>query len=161
MPNEFTAAERAEIAKANPLPDVPPPVVVAPDSEAAALINAGATPVTVDVEALQRQIQELTDRMNAQAVQLGIPTNPVGAAVANLIAHVKARANANPGFDFSELADQLASLGETPTATDAELIRTLVEDVLEAGPALETHYLRVLARDLHKETLKASKGKAA
>lgn len=155
MANDFSASERAEIAKANPLPDVPPtPVAVAPDSEAGALIAAGAAPVIPDVAELQRQIQALTDRMNQQSIQLGVPTNPVAAAVANLIAHVKARASANPGFDFSELADQLASLGENPAVGDAELVRTLVEDVLDAAPALELHYLRQLARDLHKETLK-------
>src|SRR5258706_4315564 len=99
MPNEFSAADRAEIAKANPTPDVPAPVAVAPDSETAALINAGAAPVTVDVEELQRQIQALTDRMNQQSIALGVPTNPVGAAVAKLIAHVQARAAAHPRYD--------------------------------------------------------------
>lgn len=133
--------------------DTPPPA--SPDQ--AALVAAGAAPVSVDVEALQRQIQELTARMDAQSRALGVPTNPLGAAVTNLVAHVKARANANPGFDFGELADQLASMGETPTVDDALIVRNLVDGVLEAGPALELHYLRQLARDLHTETLKANK----
>lgn len=123
----------------------------------AALIAAGAAPVTVDVAALQRQIADLTARMDEQSRALGVPTNPVGAAVTNLIAHVKARANANPGFDFGELADQLASMGENPAVTDVELVRVLVDDAVTAGSGLELHYLRQLASNLYKEVLKANK----
>lgn len=157
-PFPFTRAERAEF-ESTPLSTVASvdPTVPPVSTDQAVLLESGAAPVAVDVSALHAQIQAMQARMDAMSVAAGVPSDPLGAAVANLIAHVKVRASVNPGFDMTDLLDTLDTLTDKPSAQDAELVRLEVDSVLERGSALELHYLKELARNLHKETLKAAK----
>jgi hypothetical protein len=123
--------------------------------EAEELMAAGAHPVDVDVNELYVQILKMQAQIDAMNAERGIPSDPVAAAIQNLLHHVKARQAANPGFDFAELLTQLEEMPDTPEAKDAELVRVIVDEHIERGGSQVEglDYLRHLARDLHKVTL--------
>lgn len=152
-PFPFTSADRAELSTVASVD----PTVPAASEDQAALLASGAAPVVVDVAALHAQIQAMQTRLDAMNVASGIPSDPLGAAVANLVAHVKVRASVNPGFDLVSLLDAVDALTDKPSVREAELVRLEVDDVLERAGGREVHYLKELARNLHKETLKAAK----
>lgn len=142
-------------------PVAPPVVTDAPvPLSTETLAAAGAAPVQVDVQAMYAQIQKMQAVIDRQSAALGVPTNPIGAAVTNLLHHVKARAAANPGFDFQDLLAQLTPMADdnaTVVTKTAELVSLAVDDALDRGRQLEgLDYLKVLARDLKTEVVKAS-----
>lgn len=130
----------------------------APSVEATALVDAGATAYHPDVAAMLEQMKALQARVDTMQAERGIPSDPVEAAVKNLLAHVRARKDANPSFDFSELLEQLQYLADNadykPDDNAAQLVGLAVEDAVTRGPA-EFGYLTVLARDFRKAVLKA------
>lgn len=129
--------------------------------EAEELVESGATPVAADLDAIIAQMQAAMAAQAAQIQQLlaerGLPSDPVASAVTNLLAHVRARSDQYPQHEFDELLQALNGLGDEVTVQDAELVKELVADVVDRGRHLELGYLPQLARDLHKETLKAGK----
>jgi hypothetical protein len=139
--------------------------LVVDSPEQALLIETGAAPVVPDVAALMQQIDALQKRMDAMNVSAGVPRNPVEGAVKDLLAHVRAKANASPLFDFTPILDHLESMvikdvngKETVgdiTTRDAEIARLLVDEVVVAGKHLEVGYLPELARKLHRVVLEA------
>jgi|SRR5882672_8279372 len=134
--------------------DIPTPTPVSP--EAATLLEAGAAPVQPDLAALQAQIAAMETKYAALLAASGIPGDPIAAGVANLVAHVEARAAQSPSHDFSELLKTLKNLPETVDAKAAELVRMATEDVANAGKHLELGYLPELARNLYREVVKAA-----
>lgn len=104
-------------------------------------------PTAEQLQALIAQVQAMQAELNAAR---GIPTDPVGAAVADLKAHVTARVNAGIE-EYAELKAALEKLGETVTAKESDLLRTIAADVRvdrEGAP-----YVKQLANDLHKNVL--------
>lgn len=102
-----------------------------------------------------------TTKLEQQVAQLmadrGIAVNPVDAAVKAMVAHVQARQEANPQFDFSELLDQLNRLDtENVTSGQANLIRAMVTRELKTKSQIahEMGYIDTLADDLVVEVLK-------
>lgn len=131
---------------------------MATDTEAADRVLA-PEPSTVDAEGMLAQIRELQARMAEMQTQQGIPADPIAAGVQNMVEHVKARQAQNPGYDLTELADELDKLGETVSSKDAEYIDVVVAETLERNiqHRHELSYLGVLARDLRKAAVKAER----
>ncbi len=131
----------------------------APSVEATNLVEAGAAPYQPDVAAMLAQMKALQERVDSLQADRGIPSDPVEAAVKNLLAHVRARKAANPSFDFAELIEQLQYLEEhpdfKPDDSAAQLTALAVEDAVERG-GRDFVYLRELARDFRKAVLKAA-----
>lgn len=132
----------------------------APSVEAQSLVDAGATPYVPDVAEMLRQMRELQSRVDTLQAERGIPSDPVEAAVKDLVTHVKARQDANPTFEFSkDLKDQLKYLTENPDyrpdSNAAELLALGIEDAVSRGRHLELSYLTELARNVRREVLKA------
>lgn len=127
--------------------------VVSP--EAQAMIAAGATANTVNVDALLAQIQRLQSQMDAINAERGIPSDPVEAALQNLTVHVQARQDSSAELDLVALAKALTAAsdaGKGISAKHAADITDLVEEAIESHPhrANDFPYLRTLARDLRK-----------
>jgi len=143
--------------------DVPPEEVFVPTDttspEAQALIEAGATPNTVDVAELMQRIQAMQSRLDQLSAAQGIPADPIAALVQALKDHVQAQANAHPNHDFAELKAALDELPDSDALTPdhTELVKTTVDDGLEtqlAGILSDLAYVRQLSRDLHRVILK-------
>lgn len=129
--------------------------------EAVALTEAGAAPTNVDANEMLAQIQALQEQMAALRASAGIPGDPIEAHVMALRAHVKAQADANPHYDFSELQKALEDLPEPKSLTtdDTDLVKSTVEDTTRRFGHIrhELGYVEELARGLHIEVLKARK----
>lgn len=120
------------------------------------LIAAGAHPVDVDVHAMMEQIKAMQARIDSLSAAQGLPSDPVGAAVQNLVAHAKARQAAWPNYDLSGLIKELEEVGESPSSKDTDRIRNVVQDTIEDNGLIshDLTYLTRLARDLQTEVLK-------
>lgn len=143
--------------------DVPPEEVFVPTDttspEAQALIEAGATPNTVDVTELMQRIQAMQSRLDQLSAAQGIPADPIAALVQALKDHVQAQANAHPNHNFAELKAVLDELPDSNqlTTDHTDLVKTTVADGLEADLSPIFHdlaYVNQLARDLHRVILK-------
>src|SRR4029077_3317831 len=124
----------------------------------AELLASGAAPVTVDAEALLAQIKALTARVQAMEAEKGIPSDPIKAALNNLVSHVEARASQYPNHDFSELHSTLTTLPEQITQTHTALVKSLVEGVVAQLKHAEISYFPELARNLEQAVLKTAVG---
>lgn len=134
--------------------------LTAESPEQAELLAAGARPTHVDVDSLHAQIQRMQaqlDQMNAQQVDT---SDPVGASLVNLSAHLQAHCDANPVLASKPstlaLRDAVSGLRENTgnlSADDAAELRIVVDEFAEENPGVDLSYVRRLARDLHKETL--------
>src|SRR6267378_3654153 len=128
-----------------------PEVVISP--EAAALLETGARPVSVDVEALLEQMRALQSRVDSLSIAQGIPADPIAAQVQSLRDHVQIQASVHPGKDFSEVLTALKDLPESGELTPAhtELVKSVVEDHLSrfASIAHDLGYVWQLVGDLH------------
>ena len=115
-----------------------------------------APPEGLDAAGLQALIQKMQRQIDDLHRSQGVPVNPIDAAVKTLIAHVEARKAANPQYDFSELEEQLNSLGDNPSAEEAELVRETIADHAERFGQIrhEFGYLTQVGRNLHREILK-------
>lgn len=134
---------------------------VTPDSpEQAELLASGARPTHIDVDSLHAQIQRMQaqlDQMNAQQVDT---SDPVGASLVNLAAHVQAHCDANPALASKpstlELRERVSAMREGKdklSADDAAELRIVLDEFAEENPATDLSYVKRLARDLHKQTL--------
>lgn len=112
-------------------------------------------PDVISPEALLAQIQRMQKQMDAMRQAQGIPADPIDAAVKALVAHVKARQDANPQYDLSELMEQLEKLPEQPNTDHAELVKAHVDEQMDRHAPIrsEMAYIAELSRTLHKLTL--------
>lgn len=112
-----------------------------------ATVDAPPQPTAEELQALIAQVQAMQAELNAAR---GVPTDPVGAAAANLKAHVTARAAS--GLEvFAELKAAVDKLGDTVDSKTSDLLRTLaagLRDHVEGAV-----YVKDLANELHKNVL--------
>ena len=134
--------------------DAPVVTEPAPLVTAAGLAEAGAAPIVPDVNALMEQIQKMQARLDAMSVAAGVPADPIAAAVKDVKDHVNARMTANPGLReaFAEIWDTVTSLSDSPTSSDTDLLRTIIDEFIGYVEGLD--YVRQLANKLHKLVLK-------
>jgi hypothetical protein len=104
-------------------------------------------------EELLAQIQKLQDRIDSMQAAQGIPSDPVEAALKNLVDHIEAHAAQNPSHDFSALKDVVNLTHDALTSKDAEKIQVTVEKVIDSLRHLDLHYVLELARDLRTAVL--------
>lgn len=149
------------VKKAVPTKAAPTNAAPTPDSpEQAELVEAGARPTQVDVDAMFAQIQKMQEQLNAmnKAQAQAATPDPVSSGVVNLLTHLKAHCDANAALvDRTEtVRKMLAEMkedGEEVTSDDAAELRIFVDELAEENPGTDLSYVRRLARDLHKETL--------
>lgn len=112
-------------------------------------------PDLISPEALLAQIQRMQKQMDALRLAQGVPADPIDAAVKALVAHVKARQDANPQYDLTELMEQLEKLPEEPSVDHAELVQETVADHMDRHAPIrsEMAYIAELSRTLRKLTL--------
>lgn len=160
----MASAKGTPVGKAVPPADFVAPAGAEDDAntqaaspEQQALIDAGATPVQPDVNALLAQFEEQRQKMQQQIDQLlaerGIPSDPTAAAVQNVSDHAKAQAQANPvhADDYAEVLELLGDLdSESVTADQVSELREALDELSAKHPQHELGYLKSLAKDLHK-----------
>jgi hypothetical protein len=119
------------------------------------MVAAGARPTEIDGEALLRELRRMQARIASLEGERGVPSDPIAGGIANLQAHVKARAAQYPDRDFSELLTVLGRLPDSASVTPAhsDLVKTIVDEVTTAAKHLELSYLPELAGALHKAVL--------
>lgn len=138
---------------------MPAPTDAPTSAEQQELINAGATPVEPDVNAIIAQMQA---QMAAQQkfidsllAEKGQSSDPVGQALLDLTAHVRARAAALPHLDFSEVLKTLDEETSDP-ALHATLLHDLLTDIVDQTKHHDLAYVVQLARDYRKTAVKAA-----
>lgn len=132
-----------------------------------ALVQSGAHAQAVDVDAMLAQMQAmqaqyeqqnkmLADRIKSLEAERGVPSDPVAGAVANLLAHVEARAAQYPNDDFSDIIKEIKALPESGaiTVSHTGLIHDMVSEAVDDRPRHELGYVKRLSRDLHRLILK-------
>lgn len=137
------------------------PVTESPTALAAELIQTGATPVQVDVDAMLAQIQALQGTVNQLLAERGIPTDPVAAKIQDIADHVAARSAQYPYVDLSEIKailDSFPADSAEVTSTHSDLLKTSLDEHLSSLRGLELHYLGHLAKELHISVLKTNGG---
>lgn len=135
------------------------PVESSPEAEI--LLASGAAPTEVDAATMLAQIKELQAKVASLSVAAGIPTDPVAAALKNLKDHLEARDAQHPNHDFGEalkLVKELSGDSVVIKPQDVELVRVVVDELIDNCRNIwhELAYLPELARNLYRETLKAS-----
>lgn len=129
--------------------------------EAAALVAAGAHPTDVDADSLLAQIQSLQARLTELEAERGVPSDPVGGALANVTNHINAHIAANPSIDFSQLQKTLNEFPEDHKDLEdhhVQLLKLEAESHHLRNPHLDFHYVRQLTADLYREVLRRQSG---
>jgi hypothetical protein len=127
-------------------PDPVDPPVTTPDP----IPEAVSPQLDPAVVALVAQVQEMQRQIAKMNEERGIPANPIGAAVKDLIAHVKARlASGLP--HYQELDDAVHKFEETPTSAQTDLARTVASEI--PAQVEGAAYVHALANNLHKLVL--------
>lgn len=129
-----------------------------PTDLAQQLAAQGAVAHVPNIAELLAQIQNLQARVVQMETERGVPSDPVGGAVKDLVNHVTARSAQYPNVDSSELMDALKSLPEEVehiTSDHVSLIRLHVETLLQnhSWARHELSYLTDLGLNLAKAVL--------
>jgi dihydroxyacetone kinase DhaKLM complex PTS-EIIA-like component DhaM len=124
------------------------PVVAPADApEDAPETDVTSQPTAEELQALIAQVQSMQAELNAAR---GMPTDPVGAAAANLKAHVTARHNSGLPH-YAELKNVVDKLGEEISSKESDLVRTIAAGLRDHFEGAD--YIKALANDLHKAVL--------
>ena len=130
--------------------------MTSPNDPAPEPTNPAPEPTPEPVPADPETLAALIAKVNAMEAELkaarGEPTDPVGAARANLVAHVNARHNSGLSA-FAELKDVVSKLPDTLEAAASDLVRTVAADLRDHVEGAS--YIKQLANDLHKAVLTA------
>lgn len=121
------------------------------DELAKTLVESGAAPVSVDIDALVAQIQELQRVQEKLLAERGIPADPIAAQIQALGDHLKVQASANPAHaeSYAKALEYVGSLdSKTLTSSDAAKAVRLVSRIQAKHPQHELAYVRQLAEDL-------------
>jgi hypothetical protein len=132
--------------------------IPSPLPSAEEMVEAGAAPTTVDVNGMLAQIQALQARVDKMQGEQPAPVDEVAKAVADLTAHVKARAVQNPAIDFTEALSVLGNipkLGEDVKPSHTDYAKTLLHDLADKFQGRELGYIKELATAAHLSVLKA------
>jgi len=115
------------------------------------LVASGAAPVSVDIDSLVKQIQELQATQAKLLAERGIPADPIAAQIQALKDHLTVQANANPVHKESytkalSYVDGLDS--KSLTSDQAQKAVLLVNRIQAKHPQHELAYSRDLAEGL-------------
>lgn len=127
--------------------DAPEDAPVDAPVEDAPVVVDPAAPTPEELKALMAQVQAMQAELNAAR---GMPTDPVGAAAANLKAHVTARA-ASGLAAYAELVAAVNKMEDTVDSKVSDLVRTIASEIRDHVEGAD--YIKALANDLHKAVL--------
>jgi len=120
------------------------------------LVASGAAPVSVDIEALVRQIQELQEVQTKLMAERGIPADPTAAHMQALKDHLTVQSKANPvhAESYAKVLSYVDGLDSKSLASNqTEKVVRLVDKIQRTHPQHELAYVRDLANELHIMTL--------
>ena len=150
-------------AKAAPVKATPPKAPV-PDDDS----NGSDVPVSAEETDLRAQMARMQARLDTLEAQkpAGTDDDPVGTGLRNLAMHVQAKCDASSVLagqpDTDEVRQLIVELREKDSdavsSDDTSLLRDTIDEWRDANPHTDLHYIRQLAREVHKAVVKRERG---